>query len=58
MELYAADAIFLTGSGAGVVPVAEVDGRPIATAENPHVSALADGYRSRTRDERFLVPIL
>jgi branched-chain amino acid aminotransferase len=57
MELYAAEAIFLTGSGAGVVPVAEVDGRPIATAEHPHVSALADAYRARTRDERFLVPI-
>ena len=57
MELYAADAIFLTGSGAGVVPVAEVDGRTIATVEHPHVAALADGYRARTRDERFLVPV-
>jgi branched-chain amino acid aminotransferase len=57
MELYAADAIFLTGSGAGVVPVAEVDGRPIATTEHAHVAALADGYRARTQDERFLVPV-
>jgi branched-chain amino acid aminotransferase len=57
MELYAADAIFLTGSGAGVVQVAEVDGRPIPTAEHPHVAALADGYRERTRDERFLLPV-
>jgi len=57
MELYAAEAVFLTGSGAGVVPVAEVDGRPIGTAEHPHVAALADGYRARTRDERFLVPV-
>jgi len=57
MELYAAEAIFLTGSGAGVVPVAEVDGRPIATVENEHVAALAEGYRARTRDERYLVPV-
>ena len=57
MELYAAEAIFLTGSGAGVVPVAEVDGRPIPTAEHPHVAALAEGYRARTRDERYLVSV-
>jgi branched-chain amino acid aminotransferase len=57
MELYAADALFLTGSGAGVVHVAEVDGRPIPTAVHPDVAALAEGYRARTRDERFLVPI-
>ena len=57
MELYAAEAVVLTGSGAGIVPVAEVDGRPIATTEHPQVAALADGYRARTRDERYLVPI-
>jgi len=57
MELYAADAIFLTGSGAGVVPVAEVDGRAIPTLSHPHVAALANGYRARTRDERYVVSI-
>jgi branched-chain amino acid aminotransferase len=56
-ELYAADAVFVTGSGAGIVPVGEVDGRPLATVGHPHVEALTEGYRSRTRDARYLVPV-
>ena len=55
MELYVADALFATGSGAGIVPIAEVDGEPRrdrrATRSSP---ALADGYRARTRDPRYL----
>jgi branched-chain amino acid aminotransferase len=56
-ELYTADAVFVTGSGAGVVPVAEVDGRPVATVDDEIARALADGYRERTRDPRYLVAI-
>jgi branched-chain amino acid aminotransferase len=55
-ELYTADAVFVTGSGAGVVPVAEVNGRPVATVDDI-ARALADGYRERTRDPRYLVAI-
>ena len=40
MELYVADAIFLTGSGAGIVPVGAVDGRPVATSEHPYPATL------------------
>ena len=40
MELYAADAIFLTGSGAGIVPVGAVDGRPVATSDHPYPATL------------------
>lgn len=57
MELYAADAIFLTGSGAGIVAVREVDGRAVATDSHPLYLQLRDGYRDRTRDERFLVRV-
>ena len=57
MELYAADAAFVTGSGAGVVPVAEIDGRPIATTSNAQYAAVADAYRACIRDPRQLVPV-
>ena len=53
MELYSADAIFLTGSGAGIVRVAEVDGVRVGTAGDPIVAALTEGYRARTRDPRY-----
>ena len=57
MELYAADALFATGSGAGIVLIAEVDGIRLGTADDPIVAAVADGYRERTRDPRYLVPV-
>jgi branched-chain amino acid aminotransferase len=57
MELYVADAIFLTGSGAGIVPVGAVDGRPVATSDHPYPATLMRAYRERTRDERYLVPV-
>jgi len=57
MELYVADALFATGSGAGIVPIAEVDGVRLGTAGNPLAAALSDGYRARTRDPRYLVPV-
>jgi branched-chain amino acid aminotransferase len=58
MELYTADALFATGSGAGIVPIAEVDGNSVATADNAIFERLRDGYRERTRDPRFLVPVM
>ncbi len=57
MELYVADAIFATGSAAGIVPIAEVDGVALATEGNPVLAALSEGYRERTRDPRYLVPV-
>lgn len=57
MELYTADAMFVTGSGAGIMPVGEVDGRRIATDGHPTFVQLAAAYRERTRDERFLVRV-
>lgn len=57
MELYIADAIFLTGSGAGIAPVGAIDGHSIATSEHPQFAAVTAAYRERTRDARDLVPI-
>lgn len=50
MELYAADGIFVTGTGAGVVPVAEIDGRTVPNAGDPIVASLIRAYRARTHD--------
>ena len=58
MELYTADAMFATGSGAGIVPIAEVDGNAIPTAGNAIFERLRDGYRERTRDPRYLVRVV
>jgi branched-chain amino acid aminotransferase len=57
MELYTAEALFATGSGAGIVPIAEVDGVRLAPAGNPVVATVVEGYRERTRDPRYLVPV-
>jgi branched-chain amino acid aminotransferase len=57
MELYIADGAFVTGSGAGVVPVAEIDGRPMGAADHELVARLRDAYRERTRDPRFRVEV-
>jgi branched-chain amino acid aminotransferase len=57
MELYAAPAVFVTGSGAGVVPVAEIDGHPLASAENRVVRQLIGAYSERTRDPRYIVRV-
>jgi branched-chain amino acid aminotransferase len=56
MELYAADAAFVTGSGAGVVPVGEIDGHVLGGADNGIVARLIEGYRGCTRDPRYFVP--
>jgi branched-chain amino acid aminotransferase len=57
MELYAADALFACGSGAGIVPIAAVDGVEIATVGNAVAAAAGDAYREATRDPRFLLPV-
>jgi branched-chain amino acid aminotransferase len=56
-ELYAADAMFATGSGAGIVLVDRVDGNRLGTAGDPVVATLRDAYWARTRDPRYLVPV-
>ena len=52
-ELYIADEIFLTGTGAQIAPVIEVDHRPIGTGALGAFSAkLGDLYRDVTRGRR------
>ena len=56
-ELYTADAVFLTGSGVGIVLVDRVDGNVIATAGDPVLAAVRDGYWACTRDPGYLVSV-
>ena len=56
-ELHSADAAFVTGSGAGVVPVAVIDGCPLKSLDDPIVTSLTAGYRERTASPRYLVPV-
>jgi branched-chain amino acid aminotransferase len=56
-ELHIADAVFLTGSGAGIVPVERIDGHAVMTVDHPIFRTVAKAYRDRTRDPRFSVSV-
>jgi branched-chain amino acid aminotransferase len=52
-ELYAADEVFLTGTGYQIAPVVEVDGRPVGTGEmGPVAGRLQELYFEAARGER------
>jgi branched-chain amino acid aminotransferase len=46
-DVYGADEAFVTGTFAGVVPVREIDGRPITDGRGPMVERLQRLYRQR-----------
>lgn len=46
-DVYGADEAFVTGTFAGVVPVREIDGRPITDGRGPMVERLQAFYRQR-----------
>src|ERR687893_987718 len=51
-ELYAADEVFLSGTGFQIAPVVEVDGRPVGTGEvGPIASRLQEMYFKAARGE-------
>ena len=51
-ELYAADEVFLSGTGFQIAPVVEVDGRPVGTGEvGPIASRLQEMYFRAARGE-------
>ena len=49
MDFYCADGAFVCGSGAGLVPVGSLDGRPLVEPKHPLVERLQALYRERTR---------
>ena len=46
-DLYAADAVFLTGTRAGLVPVGSLDGSPISQAGRPRVQEIQATFATR-----------
>ncbi|HVL21584.1 MAG TPA: aminotransferase class IV, partial [Amaricoccus sp.] len=46
-DVYGAEEAFVTGTFAGVVPVREIDGRPITGGRGPMVERLQNLYRAR-----------
>ena len=46
-DVYGAEEAFVTGTFAGLVPVREIDGRPITDARGPMVERLQQLYRAR-----------
>ncbi|MDQ2926731.1 MAG: aminotransferase class IV [Caldimonas sp.] len=57
-ELAEADEVFITSSGGGVLPIARIDGRPIAAAwPGPITKQLQDAYWSLHDDPRHRDPV-
>ncbi len=50
-DVYSADEAFITGTFAGVTPVAEVDGRTMASAPGPIVGKLQSLYKSAVAED-------
>ncbi len=50
-DLYTADECFLTGTGAELIPVREVDGRPLRHCPGPVCSALVRAFQQRVKQE-------
>ncbi|WP_030459881.1 branched-chain amino acid transaminase [Kitasatospora sp. NRRL B-11411] len=61
-DLYAADEVFLSGTAAGVVPVASLDNRELPSAEGELTKRLAEAYRAAVsgadpRHRHWLTPV-
>lgn len=50
-DLYTADECFLTGTAAELVPVADIDGRPLSSCPGPLFSRLDQAYRTLIESE-------
>jgi len=50
-DLYTADECFLSGTGAELIPVREVDGRPLRHCPGPVFSALASAFQEQVAQE-------
>jgi branched-chain amino acid aminotransferase len=56
-DLYLADEAFLTGTGAGIVPIRAVDGRPLETSPGEVTRLFIDAYRRTWDDSRYSSPL-
>ena len=48
-DLFAADEVFLTGTGARIVPVSSLDGRSLGTCPGPVTKRMVDAFDAFTR---------
>jgi branched-chain amino acid aminotransferase len=56
-DLYNADEVFLTGTGAEIMPVISVDGRVVGTGKpGPITKKLLDAFRKRRSQDGIPVP--
>ena len=56
-DLYNADEVFLTGTGAEIMPVISVDGRSVGTGKpGPMTKKLLDAFRKRRTQDGIAVP--
>jgi branched-chain amino acid aminotransferase len=53
-DLYVADEAFLTGTAAGIVPIAKVDGHAVTEAPGPLTKAIDERYRETWTDPRYV----
>src|SRR3954451_325995 len=53
MELHAADGAFVCGSGAGIVAIGSLDGRPVTHTQHSIIQRAQEAYRDRTRDPAY-----
>ena len=56
-ELHTADGAFVTGSGAGIVPVGSIDGHSLASDAHPVIRALTAAYWERTQNPAYRLEI-
>ena len=56
-ELAAADEVFLSSTGGGVMPIAKIDGRPLAAWPGPVTRRLQDAYWALHDDPHYCDPI-
>lgn len=57
-ELHCCDGAFVCRSGAGIVPVATFDGRPVTDPEHPIIAKLREAYAEATRDPAYRTEIV
>jgi branched-chain amino acid aminotransferase len=57
MDLYCAEGAFVCGSGAGIVPVGEIDGHPLEQPDHPLTRRIAASYKAWTRRTELRVEV-
>ncbi|MFY9511259.1 MAG: hypothetical protein WAQ05_09845 [Rubrivivax sp.] len=57
-SLFAADEVFLSSTGGGVLPIARLDGQPLPQFPGPVTSRLYDAYWAMHDEARYSDPVV